>query len=1231
MSINYDRSPIKDFITEKIGLNAFCDYLYDKFEQIRGIKLNEITYEHLPKNVNIEKIDQVIHIVEKIDKKKGYFADFVIHLINFWFEKVKGNKKEVKDISLREDLCLAAQELWGEEEQDPGIKKKLRKLAQQGFNRLAELDSAFAAEWKEIGNGAALEQVEKLEPHRNIKDFSTFLKDRREHYQKAQKHIKDHHLVDAREMFFLLDNRLHGYSDVSAWVKLLENETVVRKLQTLIDIRKSGFVYDDRLPWPTGYPYRLFQQLGSPISPNTPMKEVKEEFQRLKKQESGISEESLYILETLVESEVGRLFVDAFYHPVIPAEKTLLAITEEFFNTGKLPTPQVLATRYPEEAAILLFLLGYPGEAEKTWKKDHIEQPLEGISAHCLGLFYLGNAYDNANTDPGKRVSDWQAAIAHWAVALTNTAYWVKWGRERFNRYDIDFVFAHINEFKSKIKSFLGSLLEPDRDKDSQIAGNTKGLQWDMEIEFQAIHLTQAVGGVDIGEGCAAWFGPLWMRAYERQDALANHISAASPPASHFLPAQGSVQENFMRLRRYFSYLSKPAVLLEGINPNPGETLQLLYQPGLPKEPDCGDPQCPVHGEPKFPLQVHCRSWDGFEPANPAYKALAEPMTRMCEDALHLAITAHWIQSKQYIDEDKLIHPELVEEQWKALLKIARYSQNPADVRQWLRRNVLAETAALPKDMAALDAAIKIIELCLSTLSASYNDLPKDVKDVELEKDKELKKQLAQLLAHRGMKKLEIEDIPAAEENLSQALSLAPHIHSIRIKLVELLMGKSASMIRRDLFQSQEFLRQANAFIKTGQEYKGFDYSYLLEQIARIRQTFSTHKTGTDNDNGKKQVGTEPIKQKQPPLPETSDIAKKYARGIKELREKRPDAALSTFEQAFNETPEDIEIQKIIPTALMEYALQLCDQDFHDKALELVNHWLHRLPSQENQLKKQLEFLKKWPELLTCLNDSKDLNYNLYEYREVHLFPLNPHTTRELQFIKVLVEDNCLSFDSLLPPIPDTEKAVAMLNLLQASNEIMFKLVYSEKSQLAFKWAVPFRLVTPGWFNQTALDLFHFSNITVEQILDKEKIGSQFREIEARSNQRHPTEHLSQSAKILEKVCRERQLRCDDLAGGDYKVNDSKIKIKIQKNGTRFYHLLGAAQQRTDMQTKYMEMVRFNTENHPYKLSLDKDMNIIYSVLLPHLDEESTSAAFTLLENQPPELAAIIKDNTRPS
>ncbi len=1222
MCMNYDRHGVQGFITNRINLHPFCTYLFNKFQHYRQIDLDRIKFKALPHGVPMH--NQVIHLIGELDNA-GFFADFVIHLINFWFEEVKGAKKEVKDIPLHKDLCLAAQEIWGEEEQNPGIKTKLRELAQQAFNRLSKLDRAFGTEWKEAGNGTALEKVEKFEPHRNLEDLTTFFKESREQYQRAQKYIDELQLLEARETFFQLDNQFHGYSNTSDWVKRLEKETEVRGMQTLIDSRESGFVYDDRLPWATAYPYRLFRQLNSPITPDSSMNQVREEFQRLRKQKGGISEENRDILETLAIGEVERLFVDAFYYPVRPTEKTILAVTKKFIKTGKLPTPRVIKTQYPREAAILLFLLGHHREAEETWKKEHIKQPLEGSSAHGLGLFYLGNAYDAAGNDPQKRVSYWRAAIAHWAVVLANTAYWVKWGNERFQRYGADFVFAAVSALKSKIKLFLDDLLELNQEKDNPFAGDTKELKLAMEIEFRAVYLTHTVGGIQIGEGRAAWFGPLWMSAYQMQGALAGHIASLQP-----LPGQESLHENFIRLRRYFSHLGTPAIRLEGADPDPEESLNLLYQPGLPKK-DCGDALCPVHGKQKFPLQVHCRAWEEFDYRNPAYKALDKPVTRMCEDALDLAVAAHWTLAKKYILEEKLKQPELVEEQWKKLLKTAGYGQNPANIRQWLRGKVLAGTTPIPEEMDALDAAIKIIEMCLNALSESYTGLHEDDRAAESEKDNQLEKRLAELLSHRGMKKLEQENISSAEVSLKKALSLAPHIHSIRINLALLLMGKSVSVMHRDLFQSQEFLRQADGLIKTGKnKYKGFDYRELQEQLAEIRQNLSL-KTNIDNTgNGKKKVNAEPVKKKQsPPPPVTSELAKNYAKGIRELREGRPGIALGTFEKALTEAPEDYEIQKIIPTALMEYALKLCGQDRHDEALELVNQWLQsqRLPSQENQLMEQQQFLKWWPELFICLDDAKDLNYTIYEYRQVHLFPLPPYTGHEFQFVKVTVEGDCLMFDSLLPPIPDTEKTTALLNLLQASDDTMFKLVYSEKPQLALKWSVPFPLITPGWFNQTAVDLFEFSNMTVEEILDNERITRQFREIEARSHQRHPGEHLSQSAKILKKVCGQRELQCDDLTDVHYEVHNRGIEIKIQGNGTRFYTSLGTLRQRTKPRTKYKDMVEFNTRRQQCKLSLDKEMNVIYTIPLPRLDESSASAAVELLEKYRDEMKTALTDS----
>jgi tetratricopeptide (TPR) repeat protein len=1128
---------------------------------------------------------------------------------------------------------MAGQELWIKEKKRPlniEAKKDKRPLPIKAFDLLKDIheDFDFGKEWQKIKKKALLKTVLKYVPNlgecKSIIELTIFLKKCRELYEHAVKHKENHRFLDARDAIIELESLLPGYSEKPQWMKSLQNEEEICKLQAINDTAETEFVYDDRLPWETKYPYRLFRQLGACITPGSSMEEVQEELQKLTRQEGEVTEETRSILETLVKNTNNRLFVDAFFYPLCPSKDTLHSINESFLKSGRLPTPRDITADFTDDAALLLLMLGQPEAAEAIWKKALCEDPLEGLLAHCLGLLYLGQAYEIIHTDLEKGLEYWRAAIAHWTVVLENDAYWVQWGRQRYSNYKTPFVNTSIDTLIGNIRSYLRRLLDINNGEERMTA-HIEQLGLDLNIESEAVHLSDEIGGIDLGQGCFASFGPLWMAAYNLQDVVANHIASFRPShgMGRTLPGKLPPEEVLRRLRRYFSYLSVPAILLEGPGPNPGEALKILYQNRQPQTGNCSDSNCPVHGENKFPVLVYCTSEENFKVDNPAYKGLENPTAAMCEDALQLAIAAHSQLAGIQIRHKELKKPEILQSQWQQILKLAKHSRNHVSAREGLRSLALGETRPFPTGMADLDAAIKIVEICINTLSGSYGELKEEVKKEESLKDHALKKRLAELFACRGTKKSEQDDLPGAEADLKRALDIAPYIHQVRINLATEWYNQSVSVSYHDRFLAQDYLRRADELIKTGEkEFEGWDYSEIKAKIALPKEKLALSKTdaaagGGDTEPAGSQTGSE----EPPPRRDTSDIAWLYSQGIRELRENRPDAALNIFEQTLETAHDDIDILEAIPRALMEYAMRLSDDKHHDDALKLVNHWLHRLPAQEERIQNQLEFLKGWPYLRTCLEEPKDFDDQLSDYQGVRLFFLDQNEEVGLSWVHVRVEGNYISLSALMPLFPDSEKKTGMLNLLQVSNDIMPKLAYSDKSQLVLKCLVPFRLLEPEWFSQTALDLFKFSDISVKQVLNIETLRAQFREIEASSVQRHHNHHLTESTRALKNICRERNLRCDRLTDVHYKVDGGRFEMKTQTNGTRLFTSLGKLRSTTDPLPIFIKIAKQNAILEQCKLALDEHMNVILDIPLPHMDKPAVSEAFNLLEKHSADLA----------
>ncbi|MGD2086285.1 MAG: hypothetical protein PVH61_08890 [Candidatus Aminicenantes bacterium] len=1215
MNQNFDIEVIVDFLRNQIGdnLERFCDHQIINFEKLTNNQIPLMEYVNLEGDRPYDKSMGLV----KIMKKLGYLAYLIFYLKQWWIKDIKGDDNIFHQNEMPNQLCIAGQELW--------LKEDHRYMAINLFDFISKIHGDFKKEWQETKS--ALEGAPSLGPLKkdnednffNLDEFIGHLKNCRGLYNEATHYRESRNFKLSRNTYLQLEKKQPNYSDTRKWLKIFENEEEIRKLQTLIDTQESGFAYDYRVPWETVHPYRLFRELGAPIKPASSNETVRKELQKLKERDGGVSKDKREILEKLVKNTDDRLLVDAFIYPVCPSEETVSSLIDTFFQAGYFPPPETIRTKYPSEAAVLLVFLEKHQEAEDIWKKALYDQPFDGHPVHCLGLLYLGLAYSKADIRIEKRVEYWQAAIAHWAVALANTAYWMKWGRQRFGEYKTNFVPASIKTLMDNIRSYLNRLLDTNFDFGKEMVEQSKKLKLQLNIEFKAVHLSTAMGGISLGEGRFARFGPLWMKVYALDDAVAKYIAHCVPRHCNFtgnrFSGNSTPEETLRRLRWYFSYLSIPAILVEGPEPNPAEALKILEK-DRKQEPDCHQNNCPVHGKTKYPLQVQCPFENQFKSQNPAYKKYKEKLVEiMCEDALQLAILAHSELAKIYIRTKESDNLEKVKNQWKEILQLANHSKNPENVREGFCTMVLEVANPITKDEAGLDAAIKITEIGCNLIATSQA----------------LKTHLAELLYQRGLKKISDEDVDGAEANLRRALQIAPHLNPVRINLATLLGNQSILIIKRDPFLAQDYLRQAEELIEEGQKnYKGYDYSKQREFIDEMKVVLTGVKNeAADEEDMSEQKPSKEFEKKPEPTGKTSDTTWLFSQGIKELGEGKPDIALNTFEQALGIAPDDKEVQAIIPKALMEQAMLLTEDNRHEEALNLVKSWLHqdRLPTQKKRLERQLKFLEWWPYTQPCLEDSEDFIYKIDDYQEVQLwFPDKIHNN-EFLCVYIQVEEDYLSLNTLIPLLPDAEKETGLLHLLQVSGDTMFKLSNSDKSELSLSCWVPFRLLAPGWFQQTAFDLFQFSDITSHLVLNREALSAQFLNIKDKVKKQDYQHQVPvpASARVLKKICTRRKLKCyEALTDCQYQVEEGRFEVNIQANGIRFFTILGPLNPTPDRKAALIKLVNHNSSHKQCKLALDDNLNVVLSIEFPYLDERAVSDALDLLGKKSLELKPVL-------
>jgi len=1198
----FDVLRIKNFLEESIDFKDFCSYHRRKFEQDYGNRQPRLDYKALDGTKVSEMVDDLLTTRENL----GFLKDLVFYLVSYWLEQ--GAPEVILETGLHQDLCAAAQKLWPEQ----------RKQAKQAFGWLAEKfdKKGFGPVWKQTMT--ALADAPSLGPLKSVEALTAHLKRCRELYQSSHAYRKSHQWLDARRDLLELEELQPGYQDVADSVRGLRDEREVARLQRLLDAAGTSFVYDPRLPWAEDYPYQRLRRLGSSITPASSMDQVQKELRRLQEQEKITAEESDR-LRSQLGSDEQRLLTDVFLYPVQLSAETARAVEKIFLEKCRLPKPEELSGRVSrDDEALLLLLLGEPDAAAALWEEAQQSHPRDGLLAHCQALLQLAQAH---TTDPlverEKFVESWRRAIAHWAVATADTSseYWIRWGRERSQAYGRDFVFTSVTHLGSRIRDVLESLLKERRDgaaEGDDLSETRRQLLQELWIEVNAVRLSKILGGIVIGPGRVAWFGPLWMCRFGLEMPLARYlaVAAADDSLGYQLPEGYSLEDILRRLRWYFSSLKKAAVLLEGDAPDPLATLTVLT-PGATDDAveDCGDPLCPCHGPSVFQFAVRCLYDDRFAAENPAYHGFESPGERIREDALCLAAEARWCLVREQIRDGEIRDPEALRREWRELIRLAEQGHHQKRFRDRLSTLVVAETRPRPDPQEQrLTGSIKLLEFSLGALADPHpGALP-------------LKIRLAELLEQRGLSKLRRGNVSGTEGDLKRALAMAPHLHQIRGALASLWSNLATNVYRSDRFLALDYLRQAIQLIESGR--KAFPGSGELDElrgwIERSQQNL-IHPKPVPGAGGDAPEPNEPASGtwKLPGVDKpTNDRVRFYAKGKRQEREGRLEQALDTFRQGLECFPEDVDLHAAAVDTLLAAAWKLAHEKKHPESLDLIAHWRPLLGARDSRLQRPLEFLERWPQLAPCLeNANHKLLYELKDYQEL-LLPFEArHRASVVVGVEVRGEDLCMSAPFPLLSITETEAGLS--NVLRTSRDaFLVKVAAAADSRLVLQVRLPLRLLADlgaNWFVPAAFQLKGFVDVSREQLTQSDALKAWFQETRAAFSHdfENPTQPSS-SKKRIEKMLKKRKLTLtkDDMIRAAFGL---RVKVELPPEGLRL---------RTDLDPlpasgrhhALRRLVELNAELERTKLVLDDD-TVVLSAELPFLEENTMMEALSQIES----------------
>jgi tetratricopeptide (TPR) repeat protein len=1157
MDIVFDTERIRTFLAKLEGeLEEFCNFQKLRIEQYQHRHRPDLAYDNFHGDVPLKKVGSIV----KVHFDKNEIPYLLFYLAAWWLD-YDHNESAIIETGMSNDLCLASQILW---ERD-------RVLGEQAFDYLARIDPAFKEIWKP-------ENVTKVifNPLRNLDEFLVHLSHCENLLQQVNGDIQQHHWKDAWGFFSQLQSLQPNYGNFS-WKADQERDFV--RLQKLWDAASSGFVYEETLPQGKMFPYVLFHEMKKAITPASSMNEVQAELREL----TGLSAATRTALESLGKNEEDRLSVDVFLYPNCPSIDMALSIEQTFLKTGCLPTPDEIKSQFPSVAGELLILLGYLEEAAAFWQAAQRESPLNGKYAHNLGLLYLGLC----QTPNEMAVYNWQCAIAQWAIALSDTTYWVSWGRERFKAYGRSFIFGTVSKFTSGMTAILSEFIEhsPLSGESSEKAQEIAALQRDRLVEFTAVHLMQAIGNIPLVSGRLARFGPLWME----------HFGAE-------VNARGAVSQFMWDVRPVDI---QPNALMEGLTTE--DVLQrlrwLFSELSLATSQLDSDPRAALESLSK---RSAVPSWEN----NPAYELLPNNTLRLTEDAIQLEFHARLYLLAKLLAQPASVGMETFQKEWQGISELMGRSTEQESFRVKLWKFLEEASTPFPSQSQPSVERLNTTIALLETYPMLADEPP-------------VKNRLAVWLRGRAMYRQEQGDTPGAEVDLKRSLDYNPNDWESRALLanlwITLIIGIS------DQFLALDYLRRARELILEGKARNpGFDFGNLLQEIENGIKRFTNPEPGhaifRSGQEENSQMEYEPPSSVSEGQESTADeespseTLKMYRQAMQEKLSGRPIKALRTLGEALRMNQNDADLQSLATEIVTALAAHHVDQKKPAEAKKLIIEWMPRLPLYRERLERRRAFLGVWHKLKVWLGD---LPYHISEYEFLEV-PIQSRKTSTLM-IKVRPEKDDLLLSVSLPIIPISDEETVLTNLLQATRlSPIIKVACPKKFDFLLMGQAPVEMLDAKWFLLLILELFHYADVTHPELLELDGLQNQFRENHQQLTQDFKTqEFLSASSTSVERYCAEHSLGFVRTTEARFEIGAfSPVIMDASKDNVRFSTVLSEidVNQSSDRLTSLRKCAELNHSLQWCKLTLNEAGQIVLSLELPYVEGELTDQAFSQLE-----------------
>lgn len=1034
----------------------------------------------------------------------------------------------------RSDLCPEGQLLYAQSRQLLALGKKSEAIVK--LQRLRDIEPSYP-------------DSEQL-----LKSLTDDIKERGRLSAELEEHLHNHKWIEALD----LCKRITAFTSFETGDSSLDLVAALESLLAFLPRVRSRLVSDPNLRWPGGLPYDIFARLG--ISPQSSIEAVNNASYDLQLQESGMSTEEQAAWDRL-RTVPQRLFLDAFLYPINRPEK-VVEFLESFFSRHRaLPSFEELKAGIPNDAAVVLLLLGQREQAAQLWAEKQRENPSDGWIAHQQSLLYYWWAWQDSTQE------HWYRAIANWALVLEDDAFWQSWGEERQSCYGVS-VGNHLEALRKKLE---GKLVED--------LASYPHLGIAFYAELAAAHMLKKAGGLPIPGSLFDKIacGPLMIRALNLETQLARftfeHYTAAQDIGKHMEHLDNSTD----LLQRYFSQVRVAAVLLD--RDLPEQALAALDQTEYSL---CPTGSCQARARQtanRLLPRGYCETCPHFEQANPAYRLLPDRGQALLDDALEIAIAAHLRLAEQILTSPTPIL-RAVAEHWRQVVALAKFtSKSPSRLQEVQasvgeiglgRARFLLHKVSEEEDESSFTWYEQIDELLrVSTEIAGQST--------------EFNTVQSEALAQRGIQRANQEepDPVGAESDLRRAFELQPSSFHIREQLI--VAKQELAVFANDrggLPRAMEILDEARQLCEDGLQMFP-ENSKLIEHLEYIKFLLESWRGATIQ--------------------------------LESLEE------VELLAQQLEQSPSDEEIRSRLLDALIQCSEDLNVEGHQEQAIAELERRLPLFPD-DTRLRNQIGFIREGykvkgylragdlrfadrVEVASLANRSFSLLFRSKGFADTYIF--------------VDVVGDVAVTSTPLSLSVDVGNSQMLRYLLQTFHKVPFyKLCWrADTRRMTLVVESPVALLTYKVLESTVRTAARFVQIPATVASSPQQLGEHFKK-----EFMDFTEPLSESllpVDLIPSVCLKANISCLGRADGEWvlrRTPDSPEVIALY-NDIVVRLFIEAGKLSDASHATYLQLTAINAEMRICKVVLDEEEKVLFVVDLPHLNEEWLLLALEELEN----------------